>query len=181
LSEEEVLEITDEMEINYYCKDNICSFSNDNIYVSHTDGHGNIKEYIHDTFSSHQKITQSKSKCTKDSQCLTNKCIDNYCRFNDEVIIIHCGEIASFNAFKNKYNTYTHTHCGKLYGDTCNNDDECSSKSCTNGTCNRLTNNYSDNAFSSYAVLFILNFYFYLCIISCCCICIIKISKNIKQ
>jgi len=36
-------------------------------------------------------------KCTTDSECLSNKCSNNYCVFNEETPIIHCDNIYIYN------------------------------------------------------------------------------------
>ena len=33
--------------------------------------------------------------CTTDSQCLSNKCFDKCCVFNDETPVVHCDDIYS--------------------------------------------------------------------------------------
>ncbi|KAG4096893.1 hypothetical protein H8356DRAFT_942043 [Neocallimastix lanati (nom. inval.)] len=53
------------------------------------------------------------SICRNDSECLSNKCFDNYCIFNEEVPIVS-----------------SNMCCSKPTDDICNNDDECSSKYC---------------------------------------------------
>ncbi|OUM62837.1 hypothetical protein PIROE2DRAFT_10758 [Piromyces sp. E2] len=153
LSKDDVLKITDELNIDFYCKNDTCSFSSHIDLVKFPDENGNIKDYIHNTCNQNMDNC-SGTKCTKDTQCLSNKCVDNYCRFNDESPIIHCEDIPSYNVFQNSYNSYI--HCGKIYRDTCKNDDECSFLTCEKGMCGRELFKYSDNLSSIYVIVPIL-------------------------
>jgi len=67
-------------------------------------------------------------KCTKDIEWFSNKCYNNYCIFNNETNIIHCDDIYTFPRLFRSNSSYM--YCGKAYLDTCNNNDECSSKMC---------------------------------------------------
>jgi len=68
-------------------------------------------------------IDYCKTNCTTNIECLSNKCYNNKCIFNDETPIVYCDDIYVGNKSSYMYR-------GKAYLDTCNNDDECSSKSC---------------------------------------------------
>ncbi|ORX78125.1 hypothetical protein BCR32DRAFT_282587 [Anaeromyces robustus] len=69
--------------------------------------------------------------CTNDSECFYNKCIDNYCVFNEEPSSTHCDYVhKGFAMFQ-----YTFLHCGKTYEDRCKHNYECSSYSCYKGIC----------------------------------------------
>ena len=58
----------------------------------------------------------------------TNKCYNNKCIFNNETPIVHCDDI--YDGDKSSY-----MYCGKAYLDSCNDNNECSSKSCYNNYC----------------------------------------------
>jgi len=178
LSKDEVLKITNEKYIDYYCISNICSFSSNDSFVEFPDENGNLKEYIHSSCNYQNKSNCNGEKCTKDIQCLSNKCIDNYCRFNEDIPIIHCEEIPSYNFFHNDY--YSYIHCGKLFRENCNTNDECSSMLCGKGTCSKMTNKYSDNINSVYSVSIIIIGTFLLLIIACCCSCYKKIKYDME-
>ncbi|OUM56391.1 hypothetical protein PIROE2DRAFT_21617 [Piromyces sp. E2] len=65
-------------------------------------------------------------KCTSDSQCLTNKCIDGVCVFNEDKSFELCSDIYSYFAVF----SHSYMYCGKSYGDLCKTDEECGSKIC---------------------------------------------------
>jgi len=140
ISINEVLNITNEYYISYYCKDNICilsdyNYSNDYIYFPEKDG--NMKEYIVDICTK-ETLGNCITKCTKDIECFSNKCYKNYCIFNNETNIVHCDDIyiiPNLFRFRSSY-----MYCGKAYLDTCVNNDECSSKQCKNNYCLMQTN-----------------------------------------
>ncbi|ORX78048.1 hypothetical protein BCR32DRAFT_247470 [Anaeromyces robustus] len=148
-SKEEILKYTDIYHTGYYCKNNICVHTDDNEYFRHfiefPDNNEHIKLYITTTFpyeyikednyfnkfctSRYEDIECCVSvQCEYDSQCLSNKCMNNHCIFNDNNPIEHCDSIYSYNQFLDRRTSYI--HCGKPYLDSCENNDECSSKKC---------------------------------------------------
>ena len=68
-------------------------------------------------------------RCNSDSQCLTNKCIDGYCIFNDKDPCEFCTDIYSNTLF---FGRHSYRHCGKAIGDSCKWNKECGSKKCWN-------------------------------------------------
>jgi len=65
------------------------------------------------------EITENVStQCTKNSQCITNKCENNICTFNKNENITRC----------------RHGRCGKLIGDPCESTFDCSDGECI-GVC----------------------------------------------
>jgi hypothetical protein len=196
LSKERVLNITDEFYGGYFCKNDIC-VSMDYLYkkpfIEIPDKNGNINLYISQTYSyEYLKLYNPRNKncydntcisfnCNSDSECLYNKCVDNYCMFNDEAPVVHCDNI--YLGHRKSY-----TYCGKAYGDICNNDDECSSRICSGkgqSTCNSQTNGPSDSEtmppdsflyifYSSCLILIIIS------IITCCC-CYRRRNKKLSH
>jgi len=67
-------------------------------------------------------------KCTADSQCLTNKCVDGYCMFNKENPTEFCTRIYRHSLF---FGSHSFMHCGKATGDICETNEECASLSCS--------------------------------------------------
>ncbi|ORX78030.1 hypothetical protein BCR32DRAFT_270279 [Anaeromyces robustus] len=155
ISKEEILKYTDIYYTGYYCKNNICVQTNDNSYARHfiefPDNNEHIKLYIATTYP-YEYIKEGdyinrhcstryegiecciSIQCEYDSQCLSNKCMNNHCIFNDNNPIEHCDSIYSYNKFLDRRTSYI--HCGKPYRDSCENNEECSSKKCAeNKTC----------------------------------------------
>ncbi|KAG4096725.1 hypothetical protein H8356DRAFT_1425992 [Neocallimastix lanati (nom. inval.)] len=114
-----------QLDTTYYCK-------NDNY------NHGNMKTYIIYTcekscnFTLNYNSTHYVSyKCTKDSECLYNKCVNNYCVFSSTASVEYCSNIYHYLAMFE----YAYIHCGKAPYIPCENDEECSSKNCKRNSC----------------------------------------------
>jgi len=132
--------------LTFYCKNNICVQVNRNIlplFVEIPDRKGNIKRYITRSYT-YDEIKLNKLgtglctyfvkekcyirisyQCNSDSQCLTNKCFNNYCVFNEENPTEFCTAI-----YINLFFRFSYIHCGKTIGDICKTDKECGSKHC---------------------------------------------------
>jgi len=131
LRKDEVLKITNEYYISFFCKNDTCvsvdGYSDRTIEIP--DENGNLIKYISLTFP-YDEIKLEKpnclEKCTTDSQCLSNKCFYNCCVFNDETPIVHCDDIYSRPTLFKERSSYM--HCGKAWKDSCKTNDECSSK-----------------------------------------------------
>ncbi|KAL6612695.1 hypothetical protein U3516DRAFT_548880 [Neocallimastix sp. 'constans'] len=186
-SKEEVLKINDEYYISFYCKNETCilvDFDYTDSFIEFPDENGEITTYIVDTCTyDNIKLNNCFSKkCTTDIQCLSNKCIDEHCAFNEETPIVHCDDIY----VKSGCNRSSYMHCGKPYGDLCKVDDECSSKCCIEGTCRIQSYGPSDSNGSICSIIiytFIFIFLFILLIIISiiiCCCCYIKYPQRRK-
>ncbi|ORX87100.1 hypothetical protein BCR32DRAFT_274731 [Anaeromyces robustus] len=57
------------------------------------------------------------------------KCMNNHCIFNNNNPIEHYDSIYSYNKFLDRRTSYI--HCGKPYRDSCENNEEYSSKKCS--------------------------------------------------
>jgi len=148
LTKEEVIKITNEYYISYYCKNDICvltdyNYAND--YIEFPDNNGNLIKYISNTCSYNNIETDNcySINCNNDKDCLSNKCYKSHCMFNNETEIIHCDDIYIKPTILKSKSSYM--HCGKAYGDTCKYDDECSSKQCENNYCLMQKNGPSDS------------------------------------
>jgi len=147
LNKEKVLNTINVFQTSYYCKNDICVLV-DNEYskpfIEIPDKNGNILLYntytcTYDNAKSNNCSNDKRIdnlclsvKCTNNSQCLSNECINNYCIFNDEEPIVHCD-----NIYIGSESTYM--NCGKAYNDTCQFNDDCSSKICRNNICTKQT------------------------------------------
>ncbi|ORX49672.1 hypothetical protein BCR36DRAFT_412649 [Piromyces finnis] len=150
LYQTEVLKIKNNHNLRYYCKNNICVEVERYAlpeFVEIPNENGNIKRYISKSFTYNELKyifymngicvsynTKKKKcqvslfyKCTSDSQCLTNKCIDGLCIFNEENPTEFCTSIYKFSII---FGRHSYMHCGKAISDICKTDKECGSKSC---------------------------------------------------
>ena len=100
------------------------------------------EEYNNQKFNSCEYHALISFKCTSDTQCLTNKCIDGYCMFNKENPTEFCTYIYSHTFFS----SHSYMHCGKLEGDICKTNKECASVKCSlYGFCKAPPKGPSDN------------------------------------
>ncbi|KAG4094044.1 hypothetical protein H8356DRAFT_1401737, partial [Neocallimastix lanati (nom. inval.)] len=70
------------------------------------------------------------------STTLYNKCVNNFCTFNDESSIEYCNNI--YKLFFFFYFEYSYIYCGKAPNDTFKKNKEYASKKCENGLCETL-------------------------------------------
>jgi len=125
-------------------------------------------------------------KCTSDSQCLTNKCINGFCIYNKENPTEFCTYIYSISVF---YGRHSYMHCGRMPMDVCKTNKECASKECTKyGYCERLPDGPSeaDNhtlAVKLFILFIIIIIFIVISIILClyCCIKLIRKKSNKKK
>jgi len=175
LSKDEVLKITNEYYISFFCKNDICvSVDGYERTIEIPDENGNLIKYISNTCT-YDDIKSNKcifmEKCKTDSQCLSNKCFDKYCVFNDETPVVHCDNIYTrATLFKEKS---SYMYCGKAWRDSCKTNDECSSKVCYDGTCTEQKNGPDESDGFNIAIeacIFVSEILIVI-IICCCCFC----------
>eukprot|EP00833_Pecoramyces_ruminatium_P010668 jgi/Orpsp1_1/1184700/evm.model.c7180000090632.2 len=167
----------------FFCKNDICVLTK-NDYSEHViefpDQNNNTISYIIETCAYDKIIANdcnSIKNCTTDSECLSNKCFNNFCAFNEENPIVHCDNI--YTGGRTSY-----MYCGKAYGDTCKTNEECSSLKCSDyGYCKMQTNGPSDSESMAvvgylYILLILLAI---ILIIAGCCYCCIKSAKKYKH
>jgi len=189
LKKTEVLEIKNKFNINYFCKNNICVKVDWNILpksVEIPDKNGNIKRYISESYTydnlksgDYGRIIYDdyniyiSYKCTSDSQCLTNKCIDGVCIFNEENPTEFCTDIYINLIFR-----FSYMHCGKAIGDICKKDKECGSKNCmTQNVCGNSPDGPSDSDFIT-GFINLIHLFAIMFIIFCISYCIKLILKH---
>jgi len=162
LKKNELLELKDEYYVAYYCKDDICvkaDYEYRKIFIEFPDKNGNIKLYnIYTSINDNAKLNKYSNvtcniydnirycvsyECTTDSECLSNKCINNYCVFNEETPLVHCDDIYIQPSLFKKRSSYI--YCGKAANDICENNDECSFKQCYDGICLQQEKGPSDS------------------------------------
>jgi len=98
------------------------------------------------------------TNCTKNSQCLTNKCVDYICQFNEDDIITRC----------------RYGRCGRFIGDPCENKYGCSDGEC-DGVCympipprvNELDSFYRKLEFLSAFILIVITVFCLCCAYYC--------------
>jgi len=185
LSKDEVLKITNEYYISFFCKNDTCvstSYDYNDWFIEIPDENGNLIQYITRTCS-YDEIKNRDSKCLKnctiDSQCLSNKCIGSCCVFNDETPMVHCDDIYTYPTLFRDKSSYM--HCGKPWKDTCKTDDECSSKICVTGTCNKQKHGPKQSDGTGLGIqLVVILFISFIIIIIFCNYCIKKYPKSKK-
>jgi len=146
LNKTEVLKLKNKYYTHYYCKNDICvelgyDYLSENVEIP--DEKGTIKRYISKSYSYEELKSVWRTviglgpdvyfslNCTSDSQCLTNKCYNNYCVFNEENPIEFCTNIYINLAMF----SYDYMYCGKAIGEKCKRNKECGSKRCKKNSC----------------------------------------------
>jgi len=210
LNKNKVLKIKNNINLSYYCKNNICvRVDRHNLpeFVEIPDEKGNIKRYISKSYN-YNDLKLSKSvyinfnkciydigqlnnqknykcysgayisfKCTSDSQCLTNKCIDGVCIFNEENPIEFCTDIYRYSLI---FGGYSYMYCGKTIHDTCNNNKECGSKNCLkNNTCGKPREPSENDGLREIIIFMYISFIIFIILCFCCCI-ILLIKQKIR-
>jgi len=121
------------------------------------------------------------ANCTDDSNCLSNKCFNNACIFNEENPIVYCTNEYSYNAFWNRRKSVM--HCGKAPMDGCTEDKECGSNECIEGECMRGGGGPSESETAKGVIggaiyLIIGIVVLVVLLIAICCYCFIKKHKK---
>jgi len=92
--------------------------------------------------------------CTSNSQCLSNKCIDNVCVFNEYKPIDFCTTIYKRIIFRIGY---TYMHCGKMIGEPCIKNKECGSNNCLlDGICGTTYGPSDTDGMIEYIILYVI-------------------------
>ncbi|KAL6588336.1 hypothetical protein LY90DRAFT_517736 [Neocallimastix californiae] len=144
LTKNEVSHLKDKDHQSYICRNDVCvridSFYYEP-YIEFPDENGNIRKYILPT-TMREDIAMDESdyslktnegdrlyfKCNTDSDCLSNKCLNYVCIFNEQTSLTGCNSYTPPRSIFGSGRIYM--HCGKLEGARCTTDDECSWDSC---------------------------------------------------
>jgi len=182
INKNEVLKITNEYFISFYCKDEICILVNVNYdaFIELPNKNGDIQKYITGTCRiDNINVYDCPINCFKDIECLSNKCYNYNCVFNNETSIDHCDNIYSKSII---FGESSYMYCGKPYNDICKKDNECSSKKCLNGICTKQVKGPSDESdsdsfinFIKALIFLIIIIFFISLLIACCCIKLKKV------
>ena len=198
LTKDEVLKLTDAKPIKYYCKNNLCTYVQNNIqdpFAIFFDENEEATSYIIETctydnaiLGNCPNITKTiegkyySTICTENSDCLSDRCVNGFCVFNDLNPVICCVNVYTFTWLSGKPDS--HIHCGKALNEPCHSNDECSSEICSkNGLC--LFSNYtpSDSDGAIILPIIVMSIFFAtlgIFIWICCCILCWCHQKRIK-
>jgi len=194
LTKDEVLKLENG---HFYCKDDICALANNNGIDSNDfdiitipNKEGKNVTYIVETCSATDiglNLCSSK-ECTVDSECLSNKCLEGHCCFNEDNPITECQYVRTVHndPLFGDPKGYR-MQCGLPRGDKCNSNDDCSSYNCEKYN-NKKTCGYPDDSgcystcglgrilFFLYAIIIII--IVSICVCCICCICYIRKKRN---
>eukprot|EP00833_Pecoramyces_ruminatium_P009501 jgi/Orpsp1_1/1183533/evm.model.c7180000085632.1 len=159
LTKSEVLNITDEYNLGFYCRNDTCvQVKNPDIFpfVNFPDENGNLSNYIIESctynnamlgncrnFTTNLEGILYSTLCSSNSECFSDKCVNSYCVFNDE-LVSSCDSIYISPSIFTERHSYM--HCGRVLNEPCENDDECSSKKCNE---NRVCELYTDGPYDN--------------------------------
>ncbi|OUM58163.1 hypothetical protein PIROE2DRAFT_16642 [Piromyces sp. E2] len=118
--------------------------NNKKLYISETYRYDEIKSLKHEFLLSSKIKCNSTTelinnedcyinvytsfKCTSNSQCLSNKCVDGACIYNEENPIEFCTSIYHSIFF---FYGFSYMNCGKAISEPCHSNKECATKTCT--------------------------------------------------
>ncbi|ORX75511.1 hypothetical protein BCR32DRAFT_296849 [Anaeromyces robustus] len=160
----------------FYCKDDNCVSTrnrSDLNTIEIPNKEGKKITYITDTCSPLDislGLCFSKS-CTSDSQCLSNKCMEGHCSFNEDNPIVHCQYVR-----KSTNHKLYQMRCGLPRGAKCKSNKDCSSRQCVNyklhdnnKICEERNDNGCTSLCSSAIIMMAINIYILpLMLIGCC-------------
>jgi len=116
----------------FICLDDDCqSIKPGTSYLEFKDKQGVTKKYISEyCYPSQLKLAShqggcSTEKCTADTDCISNKCVNGTCMVNNNSPFTECTDVTKpslLNSFRTKM------VCGKLEHEECSKDDECAGK-----------------------------------------------------
>jgi len=124
-------------------------------------------------------------KCTSNSQCLSNKCVDGACIYNEENPIEFCTAIYRPILF---FGGYSYMSCGKAISEPCQYNKECATKKCTKCMDHETIKSCastggpsdSDGIKQFFIIVYLTIFIIIISIISCICCCIKLLINKIK-
>ena len=75
--------------------------NNDVDFIKFPDDNGNMKTYIARAYNNNNfnKTSELLYKCNQDTDCLFNKCFDNFCRFNNESSVELCNNMYKYFSY----------------------------------------------------------------------------------
>jgi len=124
---------------HFYCRGEKCSSNINGNQVEFSEINGKKETFITDF--SNSALTEYEDylpdeKCNSDTDCLTNRCVNNICISNKDSPVIECIDIEEYDKENSKY--ITKMNCGLAEMEKCSSDKDCASKFCdtTIGLCN---------------------------------------------
>lgn len=159
----------------FYCisEDNCQPDKNPNSPIfEFSDDDGNIQKYI--------KNNNSDYKCTVNTDCLSNLCVNSTCVAGGESIFTECSD--NFNLV----NYFQIMNCGKVNYDKCDDDDECAGDYCYHNLCrshhefNPISKSM-EAFFILYAILYIFGPIGFIALVICCICCCCVMWNNKKE
>jgi len=116
-----------------------------------------------------------------DEQCFSNKCVENTCRYNAESDMEYCNDVytkptifSQSKKKKKKKKKKKDLYCGRMVGEYCAKNSDCSYKNCTGGRCSDIHYEPSDVDVITVGLqkLYLeAGIFIILTIIICCCCC----------
>jgi len=185
LSKNEVLKL-DEGE--YYCKNDICVEKADFDTIIIPNSEGKNTTLITSTCSARDiglDLCSSK-ECTADSQCLSNKCLEGHCTFNEANPITHCQYVRTVHNDPIFGDPYGYKMiCGLPKGDKCKSNKDCSSYNCETYSNDSICGEPDDSGCRSMCgmgrSIFVFFFIPIIIILLLCALCIVCCVRNNKK
>jgi len=131
-------------------------------------------------YTENNKNVSVSTDCKTNSQCFSNKCVNNLCDFNINSNVKRCDivyEKPSLNSSGKEY-----IKCGRMVGEYCTNNSDCSFNNCVNKKCSDIHDKPSEWDYTTVRfqllIIKILIFIILAIFICCYCCCVVKQYKT---
>ncbi|KAL6593398.1 hypothetical protein U3516DRAFT_917247 [Neocallimastix sp. 'constans'] len=119
------------------CKNDVCFKSMlEKPFIELPDTNGTLHIYIVEPYESSYDVSPKllfSTKCKSNEQCFSDKCVNNTCIRNLQSKISRCDTLYTRpHLFISQKKSI---HCGRMLGDPCDKNDECSSNYCEKNYC----------------------------------------------
>ncbi|KAL6600835.1 hypothetical protein U3516DRAFT_84354, partial [Neocallimastix sp. 'constans'] len=106
-------------------------------FIELPDTNGTLHIYIVEPYQAHYNVNKEmlpfSTKCKSNEQCFSDKCVNNTCIRNLQANILRCDTLYTHPHLFISQKSFI--HCGRMLGDSCDKNDECSSNYCEEPYC----------------------------------------------
>jgi len=85
--------------------------------------------------NNNNKTISVSTDCKTDTKCFSNRCFNNVCIYNENANVENCDTLYTKPPLFSEKERYK--YCGRMLGESCTKDIDCSSKYCKDNTCHK--------------------------------------------
>ncbi|KAL6595870.1 hypothetical protein U3516DRAFT_817613 [Neocallimastix sp. 'constans'] len=119
------------------CKNDVCfNLRLEKPFIEFPDTNGTLHSYIVEPYATSYDVNDDllfSTKCKSNEQCFSDKCVNNTCIRNLQTNILRCDTL--YNRPHLFISQKSSIHCGRMLGNPCDKNDECSSNYCEKNYC----------------------------------------------